>query len=140
MKDKIQKNIAILLSSFHQEAMPIMLKQAKAQLAHYNLAIANEVWVPGAMEFPFALQKIFQETACEGVVVLGLIEKGETAHGLVMAQSVKSALIQLQLQFSKPLGMGILGPEIQPEQIEQRLKPYAKAAVIALYKMLNLKF
>ena len=140
MKDNIQgKNIAILLSSFHQEAMQVMLQKAKEQLAYYHLSIANEVWVPGAMEFPFALQKIFQETTCEGAVVLGLIEKGETSHGLVMAQSVITALIQLQLQFSKSLGVGILGPEIQPEQIQQRLHPYAKAAVVALYKMLNLK-
>lgn len=129
--------IAILLSSFHKKQMEQMLKHAKKQSTRYNFLIGKEIWVPGAMEFPFALQKIFAQTLYKGVVVLGLIEKGETAHGLVMAQSVTTALINLQLKFHKPLGIGILGPEIQPKQIDARLEPYAKSAIDALYQMLT---
>jgi 6,7-dimethyl-8-ribityllumazine synthase len=133
-------NIAVLLSSFHKQKIEKMLLCAGSEAVRCGLRIAREIWVPGAMEFPFALQRIFQDRSFnyKGVVVLGLIEKGETAHGLVMAQSVIPALIKLQLEFSKPLGVGILGPEIAPDQINSRLEPYAKSAVIALKKMLEL--
>jgi 6,7-dimethyl-8-ribityllumazine synthase len=45
-------------------------------------------------------------------------------------------MIQLQMELMKPIGVGILGPEILPSQIPSRLKPYAKEAVIALKEML----
>lgn len=50
----------------------------------------------------------------DGAVALGIIESGETKHGLVMANSVINAIIQLQLEFMKQIGVGILGPEILP--------------------------
>ena len=117
-----------------------MLFFAKEEAKNCQLHIASEIWVPGAMELPLALKKILQrkDHSYQGVVVLGLIEKGETAHGLVMAQNVLNFLFQLQLEFCKPLGVGILGPEILPEQIEARLSPYAKAAVSALKEMLKI--
>ncbi len=53
-----------------------------------------------------------------------------------MGQTVTDAIIRLQLEFMKPIGLGILGPEILPEQIPPRLDGYAKAAVSAVAKML----
>ena len=94
------------------------------------------------MELPLTLKKTLQRKDYDyaGVVVLGLIEKGQTSHGFVMAQSVLTALIQIQLEFYKPLGVGILGPDILPEQIQLRLAPYARAAVRTLQKMLKMDF
>jgi 6,7-dimethyl-8-ribityllumazine synthase len=47
------------------------------------------------------------------------------------------AVIQLQLEFMKPIGLGILGPDIVPDQIPSRILPYARAAVEATAKMLE---
>jgi len=73
-----------------------------------------------------------------GAVVLGIIERGETAHGLVMGQAVATALLRLQLELMKPIGFGILGPEINPTQIPSRLGSDARAAVDAVHQMLVL--
>jgi 6,7-dimethyl-8-ribityllumazine synthase len=75
--------------------------------------------------------------AVDGVVVLGIIERGETMHGVVMGHAVTSTLIQLQLEFMKPVGMGILGPDIFPSQIAARLRPYARSATAAVSHMLE---
>lgn len=40
--------------------------------------------------------------------------------------------------YDKPVGMGLLGPEILPDQVEPRIRPYAQAAAEALYKMNNI--
>ncbi len=52
--------------------------------------------------------------------------------------AVTSALINSQLEFEKPIGMGILGSEIKKEQTKSRLKPYTKSAVVAVSQMLQL--
>ncbi len=132
----MKNKIAIVCGSFHKKEVGIMLEEARKAARENGLEIAKEVWVPGSMEKPLAVKRLFKE-GIDGIAVLGIIERGETKHGLVMGQAVTSALIQLQLEFMKPIGMGILGPEILPEQIEKRLKPYAKGAVLALKEMLN---
>ena len=65
------------------------------------------------------------------------IEQGQTAHGRVMGQAVINAILNLQLDLMKPIGVGILGPEIQPDQIQERLVPYARDAVLAVHAMLG---
>ena len=75
----------------------------------------------------------------DAAVVLGIIERGETAHGLVMAQSVSNKILDIQLDHMKPVGMGILGPEIFPSQISARVEPYARAAAEAAIRMLGEK-
>jgi 6,7-dimethyl-8-ribityllumazine synthase len=54
-----------------------------------------------------------------------------------MGQAVIQALIGLQLETGKPVGIGILGPEILPDQIPLRLAPYARDAVRAVHAMLS---
>ena len=55
-----------------------------------------------------------------------------------MGQAVVQSIINLELELMKPVGMGILGPEILPEQIPSRTRPYARAAVVAAGSMLGL--
>src|SRR3989338_6298063 len=118
-------SIAILCGSFHAKEVEVMLKEAEKTADKHGLDVEKIQWVPGSMEKPLALKKLLASNGIDGAIVLGIIEKGETKHGLVMAHSVISAIIQLQLEFMKPVGVGILGPEILPEQIAPRLRPYA---------------
>ena len=113
-----------------------MLEAAREQARLDGLEIVEEVWVPGSIEKPLALKRLLQREDVDGAVALGIIERGETKHGLVMGQTVTDAIIRLQLEFMKPIGLGILGPEILPEQIPPRLNGYAKAAVSAVANML----
>ena len=106
-----------------------MLSQAHETAMHEGLQLDEPIWVPGSMEKPLALKKELKRAANVGAVTLGIIERGETGHGLVMAQAVIKSIIDLQLETMKPVGIGILGPEITPEQIQPRLEPYARAGV-----------
>ena len=69
--------------------------------------------------------------------MLGVVEQGQTAHGRVMGQAVINAVLKLQLDLMKPIGVGILGPEIQPDQIQERLVPYSRDAILAVHTMLG---
>ena len=129
-------NIAIVCGSFHKTEIELMLSLARDQAEKENLTITEVVWVPGAMEVPLALSRIIGNPDIQGAACLGIIEKGSTQHGLAMGQSVLSSIIDLQLETNKPIGLGIIGPGAEPQHIEPRLEPHARAAISAISSML----
>ncbi len=133
----MKKNIAVVLGSFHKNEADEMLDEVKKFSQEHDLNIVEIKWVPGSMEKPLALKRLLLNSEIDGAVALGIIERGETKHGLVMATSVVDAIINLQLELMKPIGVGILGPEILPNQIPTRVRPYAIAAVAAVKEMLS---
>lgn len=129
--------ITIITGSFHKSEADLMVEEVKSYCRENDIDIAKEIWVPGSMEKPLALKKELADPDVDGVVMLGIIERGETKHGLVMANVVIDAIVNLSLEFMKPVGVGILGPEILPSQIPARVKPYAKKAVEAVRRVLT---
>ena len=132
----MDNRIAVVCGSFHKEEIELMLEYAKDQASKESLTITEVVWVPGAMEVPLAVDRLLADDEINGVACLGIIEKGQTQHGLAMGQAVIKTIIELQLVHEKPVGLGIIGPGAEPEHIEPRLEPHARAAVSAITKML----
>ena len=114
-----------------------MLEWARDEAKNLALDIADVVWVPGAMEIPLAVDRLLADDEIEGVACLGIIEKGQTQHGLAMGQAVIKTILELQLVHEKPVGLGIIGPGAEPEHIAPRLEPHARAAVSAIFSMLR---
>ena len=128
-------NLGIVCGSFHREQVERMLKFAIDEASSKNWEVSEVVWVPGSMEAPLAIDRMLQSTEVQGAVVLGIIERGQTDHGLVMGQSVTKSVIELQIKHNKPIGLGIIGPGAEPEHIEPRLEPHARSAVGAVAAM-----
>ena len=131
------KNIAIVHGTFHKDYVAEMLNVVRAEAKKKKVKIVHEVPVPGSREKPLAVKRLLLKKEVDAVVVLGIIEKGETSNGFILGQAVISALINLQLEFMKPIGVGILGPDIQPGQIPPRVKPQALEAFHAAYVMMK---
>ena len=129
--------IGLVLGRFHRQEAEEMLAEAQGVAARLGLQIVAESWVPGSMETPLAVKRLLRRPEIAGVAALGIIERGETSHGLVMGHAVIKSLIDLQLEFMKPVGVGILGPDIHPSQIPSRVRPYAAAAIEAVATMLK---
>lgn len=130
------KKISIVCGSFHEVEMKRMLDFARKQCEIEGFEISEVVWVPGAMEVPLALSRLIENGGIVGAACLGIIEKGSTQHGLAMGQAVIKSIIELQLSSGVPIGLGIIGPGAEPEHIEPRLEPHARAAVSAISSML----
>ena len=128
-------NIAIVLGSFHKPEVREMLDEARSAADGAGLTVVEEVWVPGSVEKPLAMKRLLMRDDVDAVVVLGIIERGETKHGFVMGQMLMNKVADLQLEFMKPIGLGVLGPEILPDQIQPRLRKYARKAVDAVAVM-----
>ena len=130
-------NLGIVCGAFHREEVERMLEFARDEADSKNWEVSEVVWVPGSMEVPLALDRLLQYESIQGAVVLGIIERGETDHGLVMGQSVTRAIIELQIKHNKPIGLGIIGPGAEPEHVGPRLEPHARAAVGAVAAMVE---
>ena len=131
------KRIALVCGSYHREVVARMAAAVRERAGELGLEVVAEQWVPGALECPLALQRLLARDDIAGAVLLGIIERGETQHGLAMGQAVVQAVIDLQLATGKPVGMGVIGPGAEPKHIEPRLLPYARKAVDAVAEMLD---
>ena len=135
----MQNKIALVLGQFHKVETDEMRDEAEKTARECGMEVVTEVCIPGMMEAPLAVKRLLCRDDIDGVVVLGIIERGKTKHGIVMAQAVTHALIALQLECMRSIGMGILGPDIIPSQIPARVRPYARAAAMAVHHMLTMR-
>ena len=126
----MSKRVALVCGSFHREEVERMLAFASDEAAFQGLEVGEIVWVPGSMEVPLALDRLLKSH--DAAACLGIIEKGETQHGLAMGQAVIKSIVDLQLKHDKPIGLGIIGPGAEPHHIEPRLEPHARAAMRAV--------
>jgi len=126
--------VGVVCGAYHRDEVERMLEVVKERAEVHDVELAEVVWVPGAFEVPLACKRLL-EAGLDGVVTLGVLERGETQHGRVIGGSVTSALIDLQLQHDRPIGLGIIGPGVTPEQVEPRLVPHAAAALEAVVTM-----
>ena len=81
------KSIAIVVGSYHKESVEKMVEKARKIAADNDLIVEEVNWVPGSMEVPLQIKRLFLRESIEGAVVLGIIENGETQHGVVMGQA-----------------------------------------------------
>tara|TARA_Y100001933_G_scaffold175411_1_gene173941 strand:- start:645 stop:1046 length:402 start_codon:yes stop_codon:yes gene_type:complete len=130
-------NIAAVCATYHLEEIEKMLSIATSQAEDLGYNIVEVVRVPGCMEIPLALDRILADEEIAGAFCLGIIEKGETDHGLVMGQGVVKTILELQLVHNKPIGLGIIGPGALSEHVAPRIGPHATAAVDALRPFLS---
>ena len=129
-------NIGLVCGSFHKKEVEEMIQYARDEAQKLKLEIIEIIWVPGSMEAPLATARLLEREDIVGVACLGIIEKGETSHGLAMGQAVIKSLVDLQLGYDKPVGLGIIGPGAEPHHIQPRLEPHARNAISAINAMI----
>ena len=122
-------DIVAVCAMYHLDEMNKMLQIATSQAEDLGYNIVDVIEVPGCMEIPLALDRVLANEEIDGAFCLGIIEKGETDHGLVMGQGVLKTILELQLVHNKPIGLGIIGPGALPEHVGPRIGPHATAAV-----------
>lgn len=101
--------LGIVVSEFNYDITRLMLEKA---LDHAKFLGVEEVLVlkvPGSFEAPLAAKRLLEE-GCDAVAVLGAVIKGETDHDQVVAHQVARKLMDLSLEYGKPVTLGVIGP------------------------------
>lgn len=122
---------AILAAEFTRSVVDVMVDEAAREVADAGGDLARVVRVSGSYEVPLLADALLARPDVDVLVVLGYIERGETLHGEVMGHVVHRVLVDLQLKYRKPVGVGIIGPGATLEQAEQRKVAYARSAARA---------
>ena len=131
------KRIALVTGDYHKNLAEEMAAAARQELEGAGGELAADIRVAGSYEVPLAADALLARSDIDGVVALGYIEKGETLHGEVMGHVVFRALVDLQLKYKKPVGLGIIGPGATREQAEARKVGAATGAVRAALRNLD---
>lgn len=76
------------------------------------------VQVPGAIEIPLACQALF-DRGCDGVVALGAVIRGETSHYDLVCTTMERGVMQVMLEFGRPIGMGVLTTENDEQAMDR---------------------
>jgi 6,7-dimethyl-8-ribityllumazine synthase len=132
------KRVVIVAAQFNEALVEAMIEAARDELTAAGAAVVRVVRVPGSYEVPLVADLQMAQPGVDALVVLGYIERGETLHGEVMGHVVHGALVQLQLKYHKPVGVGIIGPGATAEQAELRKSGYARAAARAALRLCHI--
>ncbi|MBT9252318.1 MAG: 6,7-dimethyl-8-ribityllumazine synthase [Brockia lithotrophica] len=67
-----------------------------------------EIWVPGSFELPLAAKRLAESGAFSGIVALGVVMRGETAHFDYVAGEASSGLARVAWETGVPVGFALL--------------------------------
>lgn len=102
--------IAIIVSRFNQEVTSGLLRGAVAYLEENAVTVPEGLILsaPGAFEIPLIAQTLARSGKVDGVVCLGCVIKGDTAHFEYISLAASTGLMNASLSTGVPLTFGIL--------------------------------
>jgi len=111
-KNKNDFKIGIIVSGFNKIITNDLLKGSMKALAEKGVNKTNITvyQVPGAFEIPLLFKLLCEkrEDKTDGIITLGCVVKGETAHFEYVSEPVVHNLNSLSVEYSMPHGFGVL--------------------------------
>ncbi len=133
MEDRVR--LGIVVSEFNYDITYLMLQRALNHARFLGAEVRYVVKVPGAFEIPVAARKLLEKDDVDGVVALGAVIQGETRHDELVASQAGRKIMDLMVEYGKPVSLGIIGPGASRMQALERVDDYARRAVEAAVKM-----
>ena len=96
----------------------------------------TKVSVPGALEIPFALQKLAQTDEYDALIALGAVIRGETYLFDLVANESAAGIMRVSLDFEVPIANGVLTTE-NDEQCQARLDMKGRDCARCAVEMAN---
>ena len=97
--------IVIIKSEFNKEIVDGLLEGCKRALTEQEIKIIS---VPGAFELPAAARKYATSKKYQAVITLGCVIKGQTPHFQFISDAVTKSIINISVEYKKPIGNGII--------------------------------
>ena len=128
--------IGLVAAEFNYEVTSLMIERAKAEAEFLGVKITREIKVPGAFEVPMAVKKLIERDDIDAVITLGAVITGETKHDEVVVAQASRKIMDMGLEYGKPVGYGITGPGMTELQAMDRIEK-GRDVVDAVVKMLQ---
>ena len=98
------KKILIVNANYYKNISKKLVISSKKKLE--KNAKINIINVPGIFEIPIAIRKNIKKF--DGFVALGCVIKGQTPHFDLICFSTFNSILNLSINFNKPIGNGII--------------------------------
>ena len=99
------KKILILNSNYYKDISKNLVLNAKKKLIQ-NRFLVHVIDIPGVYEIPIIIRKNIKKY--DGFVALGCVIKGETPHFDFICNSVFNSILNLSINYNKPITNGII--------------------------------
>jgi 6,7-dimethyl-8-ribityllumazine synthase len=128
--------LGLVVSEFNRDITYMMEVLAKEHAEFLGAEVTEVIRVPGAFDIPIAVKKMLEKGNVDAVVTVGCVIEGETEHDEVVAQHSARKIMDLSLEYGKPVTLGISGPGMGRIAAHQRVD-YAKRAVESAVKLVR---
>lgn len=144
LPDASTLRIGIVVSEWNNDITENLLKGAESVLREAGMPNESIVVarVPGSYELPFAAALLLQNEHLDGVIALGSVIRGETAHFDFVCQAVAQGIKDVALKFMRPVGFGVLTDDNRQQSIDRsggKLGNKGTEAAVTVLKMVALQ-
>ncbi|GBR00068.1 6,7-dimethyl-8-ribityllumazine synthase [Asaia lannensis] len=100
--------LALLVSRFNTDVTHGLRDGALEWLEEHGIRDVDVFDAPGAFELPLMAQALAKTGTYEGVICLGCVIKGDTAHFEFISLGATIGIMQAQLTTETPISFGVL--------------------------------
>ena len=113
--------MVVVASRFNEPIVKKLVDGALDALVKHGVSFddIDVVWVPGAWELPLASRWLLASERYDGVVAVGAVIRGDTAHFEYIAGEMSRGLADASADSETPIGFGVLTCDTD-EQAEAR--------------------
>ena len=136
MSDTKPIKLGFVVAEFNRDITYMMEIEAREHAAFLGAEVTECLYVPGAFDMPLAIKKMLAVGKVDAVVTVGCVIEGATQHDEIVVQHAARKIIDLSLEFGKPVTLGISGPGMSRLEANERID-YAKRAVESAVKLVK---
>jgi len=127
--------LALVVGEFNYDVTRIMMEKAVSHARFLGAEVRYIYMVPGVFDAPYAVAQLARKDDVDAIAVIGAVIQGETKHDEVVAHQAARKIMDLGIEYGKPVTLGVIGPGASRMQALERAEEYARRAVEAAVKM-----
>ncbi|HJK02095.1 MAG TPA: 6,7-dimethyl-8-ribityllumazine synthase [Methanocorpusculum sp.] len=135
MTDK-EIRLRFVVAEFNRDLTYMMEMEAEEHARFLGAIVYDRIYVPGVYDMPLSIRKFLKNPAIDSVVTIGCVIDGATGHDQIVVKHAARKILDLSLEFDKPVALGIAGPGMTRFEAEDRIE-YGKRAVESAVKMVR---
>ncbi len=129
-------NLGFVVAEFNRDLTYQMELLGIEHAKFLGAEVKETILVPGVYDMPLAIKKLCEQDDIDAVITIGIVIEGATKHDEIVVQQASRKIMDLALEYEKPVTLGIAGPGMTRMEAHQRVD-YAKRAVEAAVKMVQ---
>jgi 6,7-dimethyl-8-ribityllumazine synthase len=133
---EMKVKLGFVVSEFNRDITYMMEVEAREHASFLGAEVTECMYVPGAYDMPLAVKKMLKTGLVDAVVTIGCVIEGSTQHDEIVVQHAARKIIDLSLEYEKPVTLGISGPGMTRLEATERID-YARRAVESAVKMVQ---